>query len=242
MGTFVEIQIHDEFPNEDLVNAFLNSVFDHGLSLEKIFNRFDPASALSFYKAKQESTHPLLSKLLEISQRITELSSGAFSYLDPSSGELDLNGIAKGFVVDQLVEFILSQKPDCSGTINAGGDLRFFNSPTRTAQLRLGDYRNPVFRDWRLHHDAVATSAMNLSMMDEHSSTTYHQRSRAALGPNFSVVVTADHCCIADALTKVGLFAEPELIQACSTALQASTVVFDALGNPLEIYAPQSQA
>jgi thiamine biosynthesis lipoprotein ApbE len=241
MGTFVEIQIHNEFPNEDLANEFFNSIFDHGLSLEKIFNRFDSNSAVSLYRAHQESTNPLLGELLEISQRIAEISSGAFSSVDPSSSELDLNGIAKGFVVDQLVEFVLRKKPDCMGAINAGGDLRFFNSPTRTAQLRLGDFANPVFRDWQLKYDAVATSAMNRSMMDERSSTTYHRNSRAALGVHDSVVVSADHCCIADALTKVGLFAEPKLIQACSTAFQASTVVFDALGNPLEIYAPQSQ-
>ena len=45
--------------------------------------------------------------------------------------KLDLNGIAKGFVVDQLAAKMKLQLPNLSGLINAGGDLRFFNEAHR---------------------------------------------------------------------------------------------------------------
>src|SRR6185437_8323122 len=93
-----------------------------------------------------------LRDLLETCQRLIELSSGYFRPI--RAGRLDLSGIAKGYIVDKTVEWILSRTDSndgsidgsvVDGSINAGGDIRFFNSSRASTHsnehcvvLRLG--------------------------------------------------------------------------------------------------------
>lgn len=121
--------------------------------------------------------------------------------------ELDLSGIAKGFIIDQVVSFLREQLPAAGGVINVGGDLRFFNSPERTADIRL-DSESGKFRHLQLSHDSLANSSFD----------------------GCSVTAIADRCAVADALTKVGWFATSESVQACAVKFQAQILVFDRTG------------
>ncbi len=238
MGTFVEIEIESHLGCEELVSR----VFEFGQSLEQILSRKDPHSELNNYnRSSLKKPSPLLEEALQLSLEMERVSEGFFSSSEATSGFHDLGGIAKGFIVDKMISFLLERSPQAQGVINAGGDLRFFNPSERKASLRLGPPDQPVWREWLVHQDAVATSSPGRSESDPRSSTTYRQPLRPPLKANDSVSVNASKCSIADALTKVGLFAKPEIIQRCSTVFQATIVVFNSQGQPLEIYAPQSQ-
>jgi thiamine biosynthesis lipoprotein ApbE len=147
--------------------------------------------------------------------------------------QLDLSGIAKGFIVDQVTAFIGQQLPEVEGTINAGGDLRFLNCDSRQAQIRIAGDSSRA-RTLSVTQNALATSALNEWLENPMSSTNYPSAPR--LDKDCSVSVVAADCAIADALTKVGWFAEPHQIANCAKRFGAEILIFDARGELTESF------
>ena len=203
--------------------------------------------------------------LLQLAEKIWRLSEGTFNMFFPEvvdfsestnktpfvyeqQGEsyfisrnirqsIDLNGIAKGYAVDLIASKITKSLPGVSGVINAGGDLRFFNTQKRCVNLRLGPAQLPLCRTLIATADAVATSSPSLASYDSSSSTRYSaQLLRSDLTSDHSVVVMSNCCCIADSLTKVALYAKSETIESCANKLGAQVLLFDPRGSLVETY------
>ena len=111
-----------------------------------------------FYK-KERKVPPSLEEILSLLPRV------GYYYLEllPGGGvikkkdvQIDLSGIAKGFIVDSGIEFIRRQKVKAA-LINAGGDLRVYGKRWR---IGVAVPRNPrgVLGVITLREGAVATS------------------------------------------------------------------------------------
>jgi thiamine biosynthesis lipoprotein ApbE len=109
--------------------------------------------------------------------------------------------------------------------VDAGGDMRFFGPGPRDAALRVGPPRRPLLRALRLRAPALACSSPAYARATPSSSTRYARRARAA-----TVAAVAPTCARADALTKVGLFADARTADACAAALGGFLLRFDGAG------------
>lgn len=88
--------------------------------LSDVFNIFEPSSKISQLRAGQSPNSPELDILLELARAWNDRSGGRF---DPRIGtsEVNLNAIAKGWIVDQAVAVASSAR---TLVIDAGGDIR----------------------------------------------------------------------------------------------------------------------
>lgn len=126
---------------------------------------------------------------------------------------LDFGGIAKGHAVDCAIE-ALRAAGITQALVNAGGDLRVLGREPQTIQIR--DPRQParLLQGLSLADGALATSASYYSRRERHGqivSALIEPRSGQPWTGGDSVSVIAPTCLLADALTKVVLFAEPAL-------------------------------
>lgn len=125
---------------------------------------------------------------------------------------IDLGGIAKGFAVDRAVA-ALQAAGLSKGLVNAGGDLRMFGARDWTVGLRDGD--GTVRESITLDDCAIASSA---NMGSSHRRlgrlrTPHIGARRAPVAVPTRVSVIANHCVIADALTKVAIAARADAHQ-----------------------------
>lgn len=240
LGTFVEISIFSAGNFDNI----LTLAYDEAQKLENIFNLKNPKSEINNIT---KTMSPQLKEVLLVAEKIFIHSEGAFcpyrndlnstaTTNSANSQEYDLNGIAKGFIVDQMVEKIMQQDPSLSGVVNAGGDLRFFNRIEKNVHLRLGSMTKPIFRELQLTKNALASSSPSLSQYDAKSSTIYSKNLRQGLDSNPTVSVIADTCMIADALTKVGLMANSNIAQNCCLLYNAQMMIFNAKGELTEVF------
>ena len=144
---------------------------------------------------------------------------------------IDLGGIAKGYAVDCAIA-ALRQAGIETALVNAGGDLRVLGQPQ---QVQLRHPQNPAFAAHALSlcDEALATSANYYSRRTSASgevSPLLDPRSRQPWLGGASVSVCAADCMSADALTKVVLFAAPEVAARVLEACDAQAYV----QNPLE--------
>jgi thiamine biosynthesis lipoprotein len=140
-------------------------------------------------------------------------------------GQFDLGGIAKGYIVDRLFEFLRAEVPQADLIVNAGGDLRCYGEhqielriPTESDELRLGLH---------VHNCALATS----SLLAENAavgvaSARYVGAEDGNQTGASSVCILANTCMTADAMTKRVLF-QPG--QALSSGVER-VLMFDRCG------------
>jgi thiamine biosynthesis lipoprotein len=126
---------------------------------------------------------------------------------------LDLGGIAKGHAVDRAVAALREAGVE-RALINAGGDLRAFGEAPWSVGLRHPLAPAHSVHALELRDEALATSANSFSRRrsgaGEVSPLLDPRSGRPWLG-QASVSVRAADCLHADALTKVVLFAAPDL-------------------------------
>jgi thiamine biosynthesis lipoprotein len=117
--------------------------------------------------------------------------------------QITLDGIAKGFAVDQAVA-ALRDAGIKAGVVNAGGDLRIFGELPEDVYVRDPSDISRLILLGPIQNEAVATSASYFSGM----SKIVHPRTGHRCCPDSSVTVVAPDCMTADALTKA-LILEP---------------------------------
>jgi FAD:protein FMN transferase len=128
--------------------------------------------------------------------------------------QLDLGGLAKGFVVDQLVDLLRCGTSDA--LVNAGGDLRCFGQP-QTIHLRDPRSGSPISThaaQIELRNQAIASTGGSLAFRNVNGAraATLVGRRRRAVGKE-SLSVIAGSAMHADGLTKVCWFAPQKLAQ-----------------------------
>jgi len=121
---------------------------------------------------------------------------------------LDLGGIAKGFAVDRAIHELRSG--GCTqGVVNAGGDLRRFGTLPHPVYLRR---RDGLVQVAELRCGAIATSAphsTHAERLAQPLGSIFDPRAGQAWNGSGAVMVAAQSCVIADALTKVAALAGP---------------------------------
>lgn len=119
-------------------------------------------------------------------------------------GELDLDGIAKGFAVDRAVGILSGE--GARGTVNAGGDLRCFGGFSAPLLVRSPLTADALLCIGRLSDGGFATSntrAETGSGPLPASTGIEDPRPRSRPLRRMTVGVAAGQCVVADALTKV---------------------------------------
>ncbi len=118
---------------------------------------------------------------------------------------IDLGGIAKGFAVDEAVEFLQENGAE-TGIVNAGGDLRVFGKKIYPITIRAADHSAPV-EQITLQDGAMATSAnlANRKRVGSRVRAPHVTKDREAALHSDSVSVFAPLAMHADALTKVAI-------------------------------------
>ena len=178
---------------------------------------------------------------LEFSLRRNQL-----SLMKVTPFELDLGGIAKGFIVDQVVERLVRRAPGVEGSINAGGDIRFFGQKEPcSVTLRVGSAELGLVRELTMAAGAVATSSPDFADKFAAGSCAQSQTSfqRAAWPGVASVTVLAKSCALADALAKVALFSSQNEIELYAHAFaeeDCQILRFDSQGRLLDRAETQS--
>lgn len=158
--------------------------------------------------------HSWTYEVLDRALQISACSGGAFDIVMPGSGarytdvvlerggvrlrrsaRIDVSGIAKGFAVDLAVDALRANRAR-AGSVNAGGDLRFFGDWRGPVRIRTpGDLGAAICLP-PSGHEAFATSSgyFGANLNDG--------RTGACTAIGWSVTVAAADCVIADALTK----------------------------------------
>lgn len=155
---------------------------------------------------------------LELARELERESGGAFV---PG----DLLGLAKGFIADRMAEMLSPH----SGAIDAGGDFRFFGQAGPfSVHVRLG---NGLARELESPHPGVASSSLSESLNNPDSTTRYPLPLREGLAPDDVVTTLAPTAAVADAMTKVALFARRDRVDHCARLFDTRVVIFAADGS-----------
>jgi FAD:protein FMN transferase len=228
LGTFIAIEAHAA--SEAAALAGIETAFAAIAAVEARMHPQRPGSDLQRINAAAPGEHLRIDvatrRLLELAQRLNELTRGAFDPCLPTRPgrlsdvqlgvrgaanaqedgswlvcrtpvELDFGGFAKGHAIDCAVE-ALSAGGCAAGLVNAGGDVRVFGARTERLLLRSpdGDYRPVTLTD-----TALAVSAAHARGRPRGHRGYYVRGRRTALRQRFAAVL-APTAVIADALTK----------------------------------------
>jgi thiamine biosynthesis lipoprotein ApbE len=196
LGTFIRIEL--ELPESEFLRIS-SRAFARISELEKKLSFFDPQSEISLLNNSVPETwlsvSPETIELLSLASQIKKDSGGAFSAGNQlkfnessvqkmSEEQIDLGGIAKGYIVDQA-------------SVNAGGDLRLFEKLEVSIPIECGTGRI-------LFHSMKSGALATSSVLTRTNSAASYSGSCKALRETVSV--EADSAWLADALTKVALF------------------------------------
>jgi thiamine biosynthesis lipoprotein len=143
------------------------------------------------------------------SWRDIELSDGYVRFARPLW--IDLGGIAKGYAVDLALQ-CLERVGVTQCVVNAGGDLRVAGPRDQRIAIRHPLHAHALAHELVLRNEALATSAAFASRYETPAGAVCALVDPATAGAYVgrdSVSVRAPTCMLADALTKVALFAPP---------------------------------
>jgi thiamine biosynthesis lipoprotein len=214
LGTFIRIEL--ELPESEFLRIS-SRAFARISELEKKLSFFDPQSEISLLNNSVPETwlsvSPETIELLSLASQIKKDSDGAFSAGNQlkfnessvqkmSEEQIDLGGIAKGYIVDQAWKEILKAAVEVGitevyGSVNAGGDLRLFEKLEVSIPIECGTGRI-------LFHSMKSGALATSSVLTRTNSAASYSGSCKALRETVSV--EADSAWLADALTKVALF------------------------------------
>lgn len=238
LGTLVRISVEADLSVDDAqcarMDHLISKAFEHGRVLEHIFSRFKADSTLKRYdRDPRTPVEPEFERALALARHVEDVSAGAFRTRD-ENGALDLTGLAKGFIADQLAERLCAEANGLRGVVNAGGDQRHFGPPPFTSWIRLDvNSAQPLTSDLA----AIATSSVLESECNPDSSTVYSQPLREGVTTAHVVSVLAPTCAVADALTKVGLFGSRAALTACAAEFGARILIFSPHGELEDVFA-----
>lgn len=233
LGTVIELRI--EADSDDAALEMDGVAVSEIARLETMFNIFDEASAINRWRRGEEEPLAEIEQVLAIADRWFRWSGGAFDHHAgrlsetwaaaaeadrlPTAAELerarartgvtsvDLNGIAKGWIVDRAVDLAMALPGSSQITINGGGDIRH----TGPARLKVG-IENPT-RPYdnaaplavaAIKRGAIATSGRarkGWSIAGKHYSDVLDPRTGMPTETVAQVSVVAESACTADAAT-----------------------------------------
>ena len=225
MGTLVAIEARS--PDAALAERAINAAFGVIHNVESLLHPTRAGSDLARLNRAaagcQLPVHPWTVTLLRLSRELCARSGGLFEPALPGAGSImhwfpagacavvvrqrarvDFGGIAKGYAVD-LAAAVMRRAGIRHGLINAGGDLRVFGDLPWPVIIRTGDSAMAL----ELRNCALATSDPGCKHRpSEHRGYYTGGPDPRRQSPRPASVV-APTAAIADALTKVLMFAAP---------------------------------
>ena len=222
LGTIVEIGVHAE--EDRCFHEVISKAFEKIERIERLMSRFDEDSEVSKINrlnvGDELTVSSDLMRVLKLSCEVSNLSGGVFN-ISPTSmvdgdvlelnanerirrvqnGPIDLGGVAKGYAVDQAVEYLKGANVG-SAYVNAGGDVRSFGQPHKIF-VRHPSEPNKSVASVNLHNNALATSANYYEEINaDQSGLIVYPKTGQRATSGASVSVMAPTCMVADALTK----------------------------------------
>ncbi len=148
---------------------------------------------------------------------------------------LDLGGIAKGYAVDCAVQRmkIFSSGKRLSGSVNAGGDLSVWGNHSFPIGVRVEGKITPWIKTIELKRSAVAVSSVRENNRFQLFAPAAHVKmpEEQFLNELKTVIIFAEHCAIADALTKIVLLGEGKMVSRCLAKYKAKALIFNSYCN-----------
>ena len=230
LGTWFELSI-DTAESSETAHRSMSLAFDEARRLERVFNVFDMKSEISRVNAASPGEWSVISgelaEVLTFGAELERDSSRAFRLMPGTEasapeyaltgravcrhgeGTFDLGGIAKGYVVDRIFDFLQSRHPGAAVLVNAGGDIRC--SGAHRIEVRVPSESGEERRyELVLRDEALATSSLlGAKHLAGRASASYPAHSLLGRTGASSAVVRASSCMTADAMTKVALFGGP---------------------------------
>ncbi len=234
LGDFIQINL---FSNGNF-ETLLTKTLQHLAEIENSLNLEDPNSEIRRVLTVEgddsfEMSKPV-AEVLEKALDISTLSDGYFEPFREESNNLDLKSLIRGYVLDQAVKFLTAKHSSLMGMVHLAEGIRFFNCPKKAIHVRMSN--TDIEKELGLFKDAIATTEYRGNLYDNESATLYLHPLRHGISGRHTVSVIADTCMIANALTKIGLYAPQEIIQSCVAELDAQIIVFDESGEIEEIF------
>jgi thiamine biosynthesis lipoprotein len=210
LGTLVEIRAAGANVEAALERAFR--------AIERVHRAMSAQESTSDIARLRAGRHagldPWTRRVLERAEELRLATDGLF---DCGACAFALDGIAKGFAVDQAVA-ALQAAGVYAGAVNAGGDLRLFGDQMQDVCVRAPDDEGRLLRIGQTRAAAVATSASAL-LVDPRGSDAHT--------PVAGATVIAADCMTADALTKPCMLA-PERAAQIAAQFGAHVRIFGA--------------
>ena len=175
--------------------------------------------------------HPWTAGVLRLSRELCARSGGIFEPALPGQGSImnweltgprgvylrrhalvDLGGIAKGYAVDQAVT-AMRRAGAHAGLVNAGGDLRVYGADYWLVSVRDqdGPFQYRPLQQLPLRNLALAASGDSGDSRPREHRGYYQRGETVRRAPPGAATVIAPSAALADALTKVKMFAAPAL-------------------------------
>ncbi len=151
--------------------------------------------------------------------------------IKPSDVKLNFGGIAKGFIIDKMTEF-LEQKGIISGIINVGGDISLFGQekPLRVGIQHPRKERNEIIEVISMKNGAVVTSGDYERFFIKDGKRYHHIVDPVSGYPaaqNLSVTVIASNATIADAYSTAFFLMEPaKALELAEQIDELETIIF----------------
>ncbi len=213
MDTFVRVELRDAGNRKLAVGA-----------IDEAINRMRKLAAQLDYKSGKCQETADTRKVLNEAARLKEMTEGAFDVNFEGGSEIDLGGIAKGFIVDEGI-LVLKKHGIREAIINAGGDMYCMG------KYRIGvrdpGRRRKIIAVLLARDKGIATSAdyeRGAHIIDP-------RKGQAVIKPGKSVTVTAETCMRADALATALYVMEPrEGLSLIETITGAECFIVDENG------------
>ncbi len=178
--TFVLMDTYVDFVVDNEHSSIVGLLAKRGRDLEKKLSFFSPNSCVSKLNERknisaEDECFPILADLINISQKVWKETDGAFDpgfrgdvpisnvqvdgkgIVVPSGGRFDFSGIAKGYIVDELIRLARERGVDFI-MVNAGGDVGVWDKKGVGVWVEVKDPQAGSLDRVRIVRGAVATS------------------------------------------------------------------------------------
>ena len=226
LGTFFEIKCLSEKQDFDKTHNLITAAFSQAKFLENKLSFHNKESDLSKINQLEINKEIIICDklviLLRISNYLNKVTDNIFNVISPHQPliandqfftlkknrikilqklEIDLGGIAKGFIVDKTAKFLI-RNGVYGGIVNGGGDIRIFGNYSTPIHIRdpfnfknhlaIGSYSN----------QAIASSSITLNSKERGGKSSIYNNTSSDI---VHTTVIGKSCTICDALTKISL-------------------------------------
>jgi thiamine biosynthesis lipoprotein len=222
-----------------------NGLFDPSI----LPNLQDAGYVHSMDEIRRAGSAPLPARHLQISVStfaFVELNATTSFIRLPADLQIDLGGIAKGWIAERAAHLLSQYTSGCA--VNAGGDMFLIGRPTGQDcwEVGLEDPRNPQedISVLLVQEGAVATSSVVKRTWKQGNRSRHHlinpRTGEPANTPWLSVTVLASHAATAETFTKAFLIADEDETQLLAEQNPELTVLaVDMDGNLVNLVTPK---